>query len=128
MATLTLEGSRGRLRGVIWDQVLTELHHRGTVPSAGRVVAVRGRITSGTRVVTAEDTDDTDDLEPGEQVPDAGNDDQQRLSRSTSTTSHGPGTPPAGTVDHRPVDRPPTQTSTTRSSPSTSRHPHHPGD
>src|SRR6185369_2198771 len=29
MATLTLEGSRGRLRGVIWDQTLTELRHRG---------------------------------------------------------------------------------------------------
>ena len=69
MATLTLEGSGGRLRGVIWDQVLTELQHRGTVPSAGRVVAVRGRITSGKRTVATETTGETDDLEPVEQVP-----------------------------------------------------------
>ena len=60
MATLTLEGSRGRLRGVIWDQVLTELHHRGAVPAVGRVVAVRGRITSGTRPVATADDDRTD--------------------------------------------------------------------
>jgi DNA polymerase-3 subunit alpha len=71
MATLTLEGSRGRLRGVIWDQVLTELHHRGTVPVAGRVVAVRGRITSGTRPVdvVGSDAGDNDGFETVEQVP-----------------------------------------------------------
>ena len=67
MATLTLEGSRGRLRGVIWDQVLTELHHRGAVPTVGRVVAVRGRITSGTRPRRPPRTMTT--TRPVEQVP-----------------------------------------------------------
>ena len=66
MATLTLEGSRGRLRGVIWDQVLTELHHRSSVPTVGQVVAVRGRITNGTRPVAT--SDDGEDLDPAETV------------------------------------------------------------
>ena len=64
MGTFPLEGSRGRVRCVIWDRALTDLRRRGQVPETGRVAAVRGRITT-TRPVTDSGFDDTrfDDTE-----------------------------------------------------------------
>ncbi|HEY5116799.1 MAG TPA: hypothetical protein VIJ00_14850 [Nakamurella sp.] len=57
MATFTLEGSRGRVRCVIWDRLLIDLRRRGQLPVEGRVAAVRGRVTT-TRPVTDTGFDD----------------------------------------------------------------------
>lgn len=63
MVHVTLEGSKGVVDGVVWDETLTQLKATGCVPDVGDVVALTGRLQrrSAPRPV---DNETTPDAEP----------------------------------------------------------------